>query len=92
MNIYDFMNNTRHIDLPLKKIEHIYVMVLSGDEVVNIVFEDGTSELYDASRDRFHDFFDGDYIVEGDEIKEWINFIPSGGRYAHQRMEKFKDT
>lgn len=91
MRIYDFANNAKHIDLQNKEIVSIYVSVISGDEVVKVMFKDGTSGMYDAAHDRYQDNFDGDYLVEGEKINEWINFIPSKGSYAYQRMKRFKD-
>lgn len=40
--------------------------------------QDGTIYDFDASDNRFEDFNDGSYTVEGKEnIKKWLNFQPT---------------
>ena len=76
--IYDYANNAVKIELSDNKIICINVVVVSGDEVISVVFEDGTVRYFDASNSRCINFCDGFYTVSGDNIQKWLNFDPTG--------------
>ena len=89
IRIYDYDNNVVKIEIPDKPIKSIYVTILSGDEIGIIRFEDGTQFDFDTSDDRITDFYDGSYVVEGDDIVRWLEFRPRAGctaSYARQEM------
>ena len=50
----------------LNKIEDIlaiYIMEISGDEVINVLYKNGETKWYDSSETRFQHFFDyGEFI------------------------------
>ena len=82
IRIYDFNDNAVKIEIPDKPIKRIDVIVLSGDETGTIRFEDGTRFDFDASDDRDTDYYDGSYVVEGDDIRRWLTFRSTLGRTA----------
>ena len=91
IKIYDYSNKATELVIPDdKEITQIYVTVLSGDETGFFVFKDGSSLSFDASNSRIMTFFDGDYIVEGENIKRWIDFNPEDDgltwSYSRQSM------
>lgn len=91
MKIYDYANRKYEVQLPDKKIKEISVCVITGDETVEVVMEDGEIVCFDSGFDRIADYDDGMYTVEGDRIKEFLNFVPSSGRTAsYERMGKFE--
>ena len=90
MTIYDYDNNPVTVELPEKQISMIVVNVLSGDETGCIIFEDGTSIEFDASSDRIHSYFDGNYLGPESLISEWVNFTFSRNRTrSYERQEDF---
>ena len=71
-NIYDYNNRPTKIDTGNKKIKELEVLVLSGDEIVTIRYEDGSEEMYDSSYTRCIDYFDDKYTVTKENIRKWI--------------------
>lgn len=90
ITIYDYRNDTKEITLPDKEISEISVTILSGDETGFVKFIDDTKIRFDASDDRFTDYYDGMYTLEGENIQKWINFKPSGNRIiSYERQAIF---
>lgn len=62
-------------DIDLDSINSLYVVVVSGDEIVTAVLEDGTQITFDSAwmcgDHRSDDFFDGEYGVHKDDLKRW---------------------
>lgn len=91
MKIYDYLDRQREIEVR-DGINFILVNVISGDETGKIVYNDGTEQEFDASSSRVMGFFDGNYIVRGKNVDEFINFIPDDSNSigaAYQRQSKF---
>ena len=82
VKIYDYDNNVVEVELPNKDIESIFVTIVSGDEIVTFNFVDGTSLTRDSSSSRNMDFYDGNYMVCRNKVKEWIDFKPTHGKTA----------
>lgn len=65
----------------LNTIDSIQIDVISGDEVGDVIYKDGSYKIFDtANSDRLEDFFDGSYVVYdiNDDINllndlEWVN-------------------
>lgn len=77
IKIYDYDNRATEVCIPDDKaISTIFVCILSGDETGIICFADGTTMDFDALCNglRLHSFFDGCYVVAGEDIQKWINF------------------
>jgi hypothetical protein len=90
ITIYDYRNRVKAITLPDKEISEIFVTVLSGDETGYIRFVDGTKLRFDAATDRFEDYYDGSYSVEGENIDKWLNFKSSTPRtVSYARRDVF---
>lgn len=66
------------------EIKMIIINVISGDETAIIVYEDGTSEEFDSSSNRYINYYDGTYIVPADRLEEFNDL--KGDSY--DRMEK----
>lgn len=92
IKIYDYRNDTKEITLPDKEIAEIFVNILSGDETGFVKFMDGTKIKFDASDARFTDYYDGMYTLEGENIKKWIDFKPSGNRTVSYERQGAFDT
>lgn len=91
--IYDYNNvsTTINLDCSLEDIEYINVLVLSGDEVIDVKLKDRIIS-YDSSNSRLQAFFDGNYILMGKRIKEWIDYIPCDNTtFSYKRMEHFTE-
>ena len=87
ITIYDYSNKHVSIIIPDKEIKEIYVNVQSGDETGIITFQDGEKIYFDASERRILSFYDGSYIVTGDNIQKWIDFVPPlDGTFSYERM------
>ena len=71
-NIYDYNNGPTEIDTGNKEIKELEVLVLTGDEIVTIRYEDGSKERYDSSYTRGINYFDDEYTVTKENIQKWI--------------------
>ena len=88
--IYDFNNAEKIIELPDKEIKTIFVTILSGDETGYVAFADGSIIEFDASSCRFMNFYDGSYVVMGEDIDRWINYVPTTNRtISYKRRGEF---
>lgn len=73
-NIYDFNGRATEVDTFDKVIRDIFVQVISGDEVVTVDYDDGTSKTFDSSNNRMVDYVDGSYILYPNNLQDWVNF------------------
>jgi hypothetical protein len=89
ITIYDYASKETKIALPDKEILRICVTVISGDETGWVEFTDGSRTHFDASDCRIVSFYDGNYIVEGEDIEKWLNFVPSERTASYERQEIF---
>ena len=89
--IFDYGNRARSVELKPVAIIAISVTILSGDETIDVYYEDGTVEYFDSSDNRIEDHFDGNYVVMGDKLKEWYRFTKFLGRLdiSYARQEEF---
>ena len=90
--IYNFENRAVICPIPDgKQIQSIEVDVITGDEIVDILFTDGTSLHFDSDDSRIIGCYDGGYDVDGDEIERWASFKPTKSRTAsYKRMAMFQ--
>ena len=71
--------NYKHVpcetDIDLEAVNSLYVVVVTGDEIVTAILEDGTQITFDSAEltgsYRTDDYFDGDYGVHKDDLKRW---------------------
>lgn len=89
--IFDYQNKPVEIELRNVKIVAISVTIISGDETVDIYYEDGKVNYFDSSECRHTDFFDGNYVVLGDKIDEWLkwNKFLKYNYISYKRQEMF---
>lgn len=89
VTVYDYNNKQKILNIPDKDIKEIWVNVQSGDETGRITFNDGESVYFDASSDRTYSFDDCSYIVTGENIQKWLDFVPSLYKTAsYERVDK----
>lgn len=83
--IQDYAGNKTECEIPDDSdIKEFYVIILSGDEIVDVDMVDGRTYSFDSSRHRILDFYDGAYEVQKDRLQEWMNFEGSSyGRMHH---------
>ena len=88
-NIYNFMNEATEVDTEDKEIRFIKVEVVTGDEWIQIQYEDGTKRNY-RSDNAIMNFYDGEYIVSKERIQEWIDLEKVTDRtISYYRLEEF---
>ena len=87
-NIFDFKYNPIEVDTGDEPIYPITVPPLSGDETGLIVFEDGTTQAFDASERRFIDYFDVQYVVPGNQIEKWASIKPHVGEHETKSYKR----
>lgn len=66
------------------KVISITVIILTGDEVAEIEYEDGHSIRFDCGENRLIGFYDGSYVVPKEEIDNWSN--TEGDAYTRQEL------
>lgn len=92
LTIYDWAGAPKVVEIPDVPIKEIDVTVITGDEIIDVEFADGTSKSFDSSNDRFIPYFDGSYLVDSKHIEEWINFKTDNmTNISYRRMEHFQE-
>ena len=73
---YDYDDKKIYITLQdghsLDDIRCIGVIVLTGDEIIEIHYNDYTCQRVDCGTGRIRDYYDGSYIVEPADISKWL--------------------
>lgn len=91
VDIYDWANVKRTVVIPDKPLAEIQINIISGDEVVKFIYEDGMIRTCDASRTRNYSDFQYSYHVEGKNIEKWMNFVPGSKKnIVYQRYDVFR--
>lgn len=91
MIIYDYLSRPVELDLEDKPIKFLSVLILSGDEVVDVIYEDGVILSFDAGESRLLSCYEGRYyLTTPEQIERFLNFKPSGKAPASdERMDMF---
>lgn len=90
-NIYNYNNKPTEVDTEDKEIRYIKVEVVTGDEWIQIQYEDGTKRNY-RSDNATMNFYDGEYIVSKERIQEWIDLEKVTDRtISYYRLEVFEE-
>lgn len=91
IRIFDYKDNVTLCELKNLDIRAISVTILSGDEVIDVYYENGKIEHFDSSTTRHTSFYDGNYVLLGAKIEEWIKSAYSNiGIYlSYKRQEMF---
>lgn len=89
-NIYNYDNEPTEVDTKDKEIKLIRVEVVSGNELIHIVYSDRTTEHY-KSFTPFIISYDGGYKVSKERIQEWIDLEKdTNEKIAYHRLGIFK--
>lgn len=91
--IFDYDGRMRSIELKSVDIIAISVTILSGDETIDVYYEDGTVEHFDSCDTRTQSFFDGNYVVMGDKLKKWYKYwdFLQCFNISYRRQEEFAE-
>lgn len=74
IKILDYKNKAKEVDVgELKDIRKMTVKVITGDEILNVTYKDGTDKIFDSSDDRMRSFYDGNYELYNNDIEPEIN-------------------
>ena len=70
--IRDYEDKPTHIEIDdFENAVAIFCKILSGDEVITVVFKDGSTKEFDSSNDRIMGFYDGEYSIPLARIDEF---------------------
>ena len=88
---YDYRSRPVEFDIEDKPIMCLSVLIVSGDEVVDVIYEDGVIHSFDASKGRLLTCYMGRYyLTSPEQIERFLNFKPSGKTPASdERMDMF---
>ena len=69
IKLLGYKNKTSFVDVgDIKEIESMYIDVISGDEVLFVVYKDYTIKEFDTSNTRCEDSHDGGYPIYNEQI------------------------
>lgn len=77
ITIHDFAGRPKTIKIT-KKVKFAYIIILSGDQVLTVHYEDGTKEKFDSSNNRITDYYDDDYEVKLEDGKDFGTYNYDG--------------
>lgn len=76
LNVIDYAHKSHETGVPVTNVNSLYVIVISGDEIITAVMDDGAVLFVDAvdftETPRQMDFFDGEYGVHKDDLEDWL--------------------
>ena len=71
--IYDYNNNRKEVEIT-KEVVSAVLLVVSGDQILKVKYEDGMEDTFDSCESfRSTDFFDECYFVELEDGKDFQN-------------------
>lgn len=90
-NIYGHKDNAVEIDTKGRKVASISVDVISGDERIEIMYENGSFVMVDSSSNRYINYYDGSYELSGDKLLKWMKYTPKKGEkgISYERLWRF---
>lgn len=85
--ITDYDGEETICEIPNERtIKLIVVTILTGDEIVDVVLDDGTIMSFDSSIYRMMNDYDGHYVVTKQRLDEWFAL---SDETSYGRMKKF---
>lgn len=64
IDLIDWKDEKHPVDIgDLDNIEEMFIKVVTGDEILHVLYKDGTDKFFDSSEDRMADFDDGIYPI-----------------------------
>lgn len=90
VKIVDFAGSIKTIILKdISSITSIKVKILTGDEVLKVMYKDGHSKTYDScSGIRLANLYDGEYELSLDKLDEFAKGVGS----SYERLAKFGEN
>lgn len=92
LNVFDFKHDSHETDIPVEDVESLYVVVLSGDELITAMMKDGSQRKVDAidmsTFTRNDDFLYGEYGVHKDDLDEWLGRADSYEWFSRLRDDR----
>ena len=61
--LVDYAGEPTKVELEMDGLLTAKIRVLTGDEILEAIYDDGHDEIYDSSNCRRYDFYDGEYVV-----------------------------
>lgn len=90
-NIYNYNNKPTEVDTEDKEIRYIKVAVVSGNEFINIHYENGIRGYYKSIVPFILIYYE-DYIIPKERIQEWIDLEKVTDRtISYYRLEVFEE-
>lgn len=73
MKLFDFDGTRKEFEIKEDEIKYMLVAIVSGAEIVEIYYKDGSVELIDVSKEsRLVSLFDTFYLVEKKNLNKFI--------------------
>ena len=64
INLIDYNNCKHPVDIgDLNNIKTMAIHVVTGDEILHVLYKDDTEKVFDSSDDRMEDFYEGTYPI-----------------------------
>lgn len=92
MVIYNHNGEAKIVTLPNKPINYILVLVMDGDEVTTVFFNDLSNIYVDEAPERKVGQFNTSYIVSKDAIDAWMNYKPKSSENAAFERKRFVES
>lgn len=92
MTIYNHNGEAKSVTLPDKPINYILVLVMDGDEVATVFFNDLSNLYVDESPERKVGQFNTSYLVSKDLIDAWMNYKPKCPETAAFERKRFVES
>ena len=96
IKILDYKSRGKEVDVgELKDIRKMTVDVITGDEILNVTYKDGSYKRFDSSDDRTRAFYDGNYELYNTETEPEINELDNPewlNRTNYSYVNEFGDT
>ena len=69
IKLLDYETKTKVVDVgDIKEIGSMYIEVISGDEVLVVVYKDYTIKTFDSSNTRCEDRHEGRYLIYNEQL------------------------
>lgn len=98
ITILNYQNVKKEVEVgELKDIRSMTVSVVTGDEILNVTYKDGTEKRFDSCEvgDRTKDFFDGEYVLYDTTTEPEINELENEewkNRDNYSYLNEYGDT
>ena len=96
IKILDYKDRVKEVDVgELKDIRKMVVEVVTGDEILIVVYKDNTTKIFDSSDDRTRDYYDGDYVLYNTETEPEIDELDNPewlSRTNYSYLYEYGDT